>query len=304
MLFYLITFITLVCVLAVDLFLSPVLQTALGTWGLAAAEFLYGILALAGGCAIIIAAQKKKVEGIDCIEIFSTRPPKIRHIFGALLLMVGVYMGSTYYSNIVLMLFPEQMNKTVQSIQNLGVRLPFANLVVIMALFPAICEELVFRGLTQYTFRQFGTDRIAVLMTGVIFGLFHIDPLRIPITAAMGIALSYICLRSGSIFVTMLMHFLNNFMSASAVAFTADMSQQVTTEAYANLARFGIPQEVLYIMSAGEILLIALGALIGGFALLEEKPMEALKKHKVTAIVIVGLLAALAVGYVVTVFRV
>jgi hypothetical protein len=45
---------------------------------------------------------------------------------------------------------------------------------------------------------------------GAIFGLFHIFIEKIPIVTLMGILLTWVCLRSGSIFPAMLIHAANN----------------------------------------------------------------------------------------------
>jgi len=299
--FFFIAVATLILVLAANQFLSIPLQTSLGIWGVAATELTYAIIALCGCCAMIFWAQKKKVDGIDCIEIFSLRRPQIRHCFGGLLLMAAAFLASTLYTNIIYVLFPEQLNATAESLQNLLMADNLPVMIVIMAVFPAICEEVVFRGVTYYTFERFGTARIAILLSGIIFGLFHIDPIRIPITIGMGIALAYACWRSKSIFVPMLMHFCNNAYSAVISALSSQLTSELTEEAenaYSILEQQGISQSILSIVSGGELFVMILGLLIGGFALLESRPVEALKKHKVTAVVLAAALVLLTGGYI------
>ena len=48
------------------------------------------------------------------------------------------------------------------------------------------------------------------VVVGVLFGLFHISIHRVLPTALLGIAISYMAVRSGSIFVAMLFHFIVN----------------------------------------------------------------------------------------------
>ena len=45
---------------------------------------------------------------------------------------------------------------------------------------------------------------------GVLFGIFHLSIYRIVPTALFGIVITYAVIRSGSIFVGMLLHMLNN----------------------------------------------------------------------------------------------
>ena len=45
---------------------------------------------------------------------------------------------------------------------------------------------------------------------GALFGLFHLDIFRIPPIAVLGMVLTYLTVRTGSIFAAMLVHLMNN----------------------------------------------------------------------------------------------
>jgi len=66
----------------------------------------------------------------------------------------------------------------------------------LIALTPAICEEALFRGAILRGFAA-GLPRImAAVITGLLFGLFHLDLWRLLPTALLGIALSLIALET------------------------------------------------------------------------------------------------------------
>jgi len=48
------------------------------------------------------------------------------------------------------------------------------------------------------------------VLTGVLFGIYHLDVWRLVPTGILGVMLSLIALRSGSILPAMLTHFINN----------------------------------------------------------------------------------------------
>jgi sodium transport system permease protein len=81
------------------------------------------------------------------------------------------------------------------------------------AVTPAICEELVFRGvLLQSLGREMRAWR-AILVTAAVFGAFHLSfetALRFLPTAWVGLLMGYVAWHSRSIFASMLMHFANN----------------------------------------------------------------------------------------------
>ena len=80
-----------------------------------------------------------------------------------------------------------------------------------IAVCPAICEELMFRGaILGLVRKRFGVVN-SILFVGVLFGLFHLSVFRILPTAVLGIILTSVTIFSGSIYPAMIIHFLNNF---------------------------------------------------------------------------------------------
>jgi sodium transport system permease protein len=80
----------------------------------------------------------------------------------------------------------------------------------LVALTPAICEEALFRGPILRGLRSRLSPAAAVALTGLLFGVFHVELSRILPTALLGVLLSLVALESGSILPAMLAHFLNN----------------------------------------------------------------------------------------------
>ncbi len=80
----------------------------------------------------------------------------------------------------------------------------------LVALTPAICEEALFRGPILRGLRSRLDPWSAALATGLLFGIFHVELSRILPTAVLGVLLSLLALRTGSILPAMLAHLLNN----------------------------------------------------------------------------------------------
>jgi len=68
----------------------------------------------------------------------------------------------------------------------------------------------LFRGPILRGLRTRAGPVAAVALTGLLFGVFHLELSRILPTALLGILLSLVALESGSILPAMLAHFLNN----------------------------------------------------------------------------------------------
>ena len=88
--------------------------------------------------------------------------------------------------------------------------MPMWQLYLYVAVLPAICEEIAFRGMLLNGLRRRLRPAALMVSVGIIFGLFHMTLFRIAPTALLGMILTGIALMTGSIFPGMLMHAGNN----------------------------------------------------------------------------------------------
>ncbi len=79
----------------------------------------------------------------------------------------------------------------------------------IVAVLPAVFEELLFRGILLKGMKSFGTVG-AVLINGAMFALYHQNPAQTMYQFCCGVAFAFVAIRAGSILPTVLSHFLNN----------------------------------------------------------------------------------------------
>jgi membrane protease YdiL (CAAX protease family) len=85
-------------------------------------------------------------------------------------------------------------------------------MIFIVAVTPAICEETLFRGYFQRTMeRKIGAK--SFILTGIIFGLFHMQPLSLVALSVLGMLFSFFYYRSKSIFPSSASHFTNNLVA-------------------------------------------------------------------------------------------
>jgi sodium transport system permease protein len=86
-------------------------------------------------------------------------------------------------------------------------------LLLIVAMTPAICEELVFRGVLLSGLRSSMGMLGSIVGSAVIFGAFHLSfetAIRFLPTLWLGLLLAYVVWHTRSILAAMLMHFVNN----------------------------------------------------------------------------------------------
>lgn len=88
----------------------------------------------------------------------------------------------------------------------------FIFLVFVIAVTPAICEEIFFRGYFQRTLER-TTGMKSFIWAGVLFGLFHMQPLSLITLSILGVLFSFFFYRSQSLFPSSAAHFTNNFIA-------------------------------------------------------------------------------------------
>jgi uncharacterized protein len=81
---------------------------------------------------------------------------------------------------------------------------------LVLVLTPAICEELFFRGYIQKSFTLNLSPKRAVLYTGVLFALFHMEWFNLVPLTLLGWYIGYIYLKSGDLLVPAVAHGTNN----------------------------------------------------------------------------------------------
>jgi membrane protease YdiL (CAAX protease family) len=84
-------------------------------------------------------------------------------------------------------------------------------ILILVALIPAIFEELYFRGGLQKTIKDWsGMPVLSIVITAIIFSAFHFSFFGFLSRMALGIVLGFIFEYTKSIWLSILMHFLNN----------------------------------------------------------------------------------------------
>jgi len=112
---------------------------------------------------------------------------------------------------------------------------------LVLALTPAICEELLFRGYVQRQAERGMGVLGGILFSGVIFGAYHLRLSQILPLSVLGIFLAYLVWRTGSLWPAVVVHFANN---ALAVALGAYISQRPELD-LVDIEQMDIPWYVL-----------------------------------------------------------
>jgi membrane protease YdiL (CAAX protease family) len=86
----------------------------------------------------------------------------------------------------------------------------FAALLLVVSVFPAICEELLFRGYAQTRLIARWGAGVGIAVATLMFAIIHLDPVQTPDMLFLGSYLGWTAYRTGSTRTSMLCHLVNN----------------------------------------------------------------------------------------------
>ncbi len=202
------------------------LQLLLGEMGIALMQL---------GLLLLPALFLVQAFGYDPVRTFSLAPPPGgRPLRGALLLMVGGVILAWFlaWAQSFVIPVPVEVLEAMAEFLTTDDPIRFLWLLVLVAAIPAVAEEFVFRGVVLSGLRDRLGTAGAVVGSALIFGLFHLSPqtaFRFLPTFWLGILLAWVVVETRSIWVGVLLHFLNNglILFLSFLPATRELSTQV-----------------------------------------------------------------------------
>lgn len=156
---------------------------------------------------------------INLRETFALRFPPLRFLAAGVLIGISAW-APAHEINVLqqrILGTPEAVMRSAELLSETLRSMPLAHVLLILALIPAVCEELLFRGFLLKGIGPAVGKWWAILLSAAIFGVFHFFVFRFTVTAGLGIVLAYLCWQSRSIVPAMLAHVLHNGLGAIAV---------------------------------------------------------------------------------------
>lgn len=148
--------------------------------------------------------------GLPKRELFGLRRPRSwkRAIGLAVVALVAIYLASLAYTG-VLRLFgdfdPTEEQGLVPDGWDPSRAAPFIAFFLAVTILAPIVEELTYRGLGFSLFQPYGVV-LAVVATGLLFGLTHGLLIGLPVLAFFGIVVGWLRARTDSVYPGMLLH--------------------------------------------------------------------------------------------------
>jgi sodium transport system permease protein len=139
------------------------------------------------------------------------RRPNPLAIPAAALLAVALHPLARVAATCVEKLYPsDALQEAAKNYERIFQAAPFWQLLLIIAVAPAICEELAFRGFILSGFRHLGHKWRAIIYTALLFGVTHAILQQSLVAILLGVVVGYVAVQTGSILPGMVFHLINN----------------------------------------------------------------------------------------------
>ena len=139
----------------------------------------------------------------------------LKSFLGALFVVFGLVPVNIVVSYILTPLFPAG----AESVEAMFSTIMDGNAVSVFfvtAMAPAVCEEMLFRGFIYHSMKARYRISVAIGIAAVLFGIYHMSLIRFIPTALAGLIFCCVVYKTGSIYPSMMMHFINNAFNVLA----------------------------------------------------------------------------------------
>lgn len=152
----------------------------------------------------------------DLKKSIGLKKPKVSPSIAGVFLWIGALSLMLVYQLLVSDVVTEV--PTMVGVEQIFDEMSMLQQFLFIAFTPGICEELLFRGLAFRPIEKKLGPKKAILITALLFGIMHLDIVRLLPTVLLGLVMGTVAYASGSIFPVMLLHICNNFFAAFGLA--------------------------------------------------------------------------------------
>ena len=159
---------------------------------------------------LMIIIMKKDIKNL----YFLNTPVNIRFFFWGILLWIGAILLSGIYTYFAVKFMPT--DELIESFDYIFSQTTLTQQIIIMAVVPAVIEELFFRGVILSSLMKKTNIIMAILISSLLFSLMHFSLIKIFPTFILGAVFAFVVYKTNSIIPAMVLHFGNNSISIIA----------------------------------------------------------------------------------------
>lgn len=201
----------------------------MGLGGLPFITDVFGVLLSLGfAFCVYYICKEKKINFYENTKL--NKAPNIKQVVISLGISLICIFGFSALTNLFLEILYKMGYQSVSSDIVIGDFGTYILCVITICIIPAVCEEILFRGLICNGLKKIGSG-VAVFGSAFLFMIMHGSPDQTVHQFILGVILALIFLVSNNLWVPILVHFFNNFIAVtfSYIAY-GDSAADATTE--------------------------------------------------------------------------
>jgi membrane protease YdiL (CAAX protease family) len=183
---------------------------------------------LSFGVVILIGFIKSKQK---FNEVFKFNNVSLGYWIATIIFMFGFVILLSEIDNIFNYFLP--VPKFLQDIfEAMMVKQTFIIAIIQVGIVPAITEEMFFRGIVLNGFKRNYSDKKAILISALLFGIIHLNPWQFVTAFIIGIIMAWIYIKTKSIILCIYIHLFNNIIGVIALKYKEILSIKGFNTAY------------------------------------------------------------------------
>ena len=171
-----------------------------------------------------------KVKGYSLKKVLKLNKISIKQIVLVPLIVIFAYPVGAFLNYIFILLLSSFIE-----IKPLPIPIPesspeFILGLIVISLSPAICEEILFRGMIMSSYDKLGKKK-AIIISSILFGIYHFNLQNLLGPIFLGIVFGLIVYKTDSIYSSMIGHGFNNAIALAIGYFLLEKADNIPTEA-------------------------------------------------------------------------
>jgi membrane protease YdiL (CAAX protease family) len=212
----------LLCLLFIGIQLGTglILGVIIGLLGLGTDSLVYGLgtilLNLLSFGLVIFIGYKRTHKSFN--EVFMFNNVSLNNWVSIIVFMFGFVIVSSEIDNILQYFLP--MPSFLQDVfGSILVNKYIAVSILLVGIVPAFVEEMLFRGVILNGFKGNYSQKKAIIISSLLFGIIHLNPWQFVTAFIIGIISAWICLKIESIILSIYIHLFNNMVTVFVLRF-------------------------------------------------------------------------------------
>lgn len=154
------------------------------------------------------------LKGLNLKKTLRLNRISIKHVFLIIAITILMYPLAVVGNALIMLLLSLLGNLNIPELPSANNSAEYLFFVVLMAVTPGICEEVMFRGFILSGYERLGKTK-AIIFSSILFGIFHFNIYNLMGPIIIGLVFAYLVVLTDSIYAGIIGHIANNSVAVT-----------------------------------------------------------------------------------------